>query len=70
MENQKQTINYLLFVPKYVDKGQMYYFNLGLSIISAISACMKKHGYNVYYLNHHNVGSIEHKLIASSEKYV
>jgi len=60
MENQKQTTNFLLVVPKYVDKGQMYDFNFGLSIISA---CMKQHGYNVFCLNpNHYTIPIEQQL--------
>ena len=46
--------------PKYVEKGGMYDFNFGLSIISA---CMKQHRYNVFCLNpNHYDGSIEQQL--------
>lgn len=53
-------MNFLLVFPKYVDKGQMYDFYFGLSIISAY---MKQHGYNVFCLNpnHYDV-SIEQQL--------
>jgi len=56
-------MNFLLVFPKYVEKGKMYDFYFGLSIISS---CMKKKGYNVFCLNpNHYEESIEKQLLDS-----
>lgn len=44
----KLSTNFGLIFPKYVNKGQMYDFYFGLSIISS---CLKQSGHNVFCLN-------------------
>ncbi len=54
-------MNFGLVVPKYVDKGKVYDFYLGLAIISS---CLKQKGYNVFCLNtNHYDDSIEFQLL-------